>query len=681
MAEPEQFYVRFPFAESGDRVAIPNDADPGGSVSFFQGFGPDYERNPEDDPQAKRVPRDGMNELFFLAFQNIRQYQLAGYPQFVTAVMNGGSPVLYPYGARVRFDGKVWASVVDDNNGVPGVSENWVVDEPFSFELHKATLNETLQGLRDDKLITPQKYVQATREQPFSYAVASGGANALTASFSPPIQRLIAGLFIHVRISQTNTGDVTLDVDGLGPVPVRGIGGVELPASTLVGGAILSVVFNGEYWSTVNLSRATKTQYGVTRYSTLSETTEGARDDLATTPAMAAAAAQAGNWLFATSVTGTAAAFRADLTPAPQTVGPGTMFSFVATQANANGVSLRLNNTSALPLEWSDGSALTANEIMAGDQLTVLNIGTAWRVINTAAATTARKGTVRLASAAALTAGTDAAAAVPASLFAPGVRATLLTGLTLAIGGAISAADSVLSSLGKLQNQVSKRGILDEPNGWTGANYFDAGALFVRGGANNEKAINFADTGTNTLRAKFGAAANVLFWRIFGGGLQVGEDLQFNGNRLSLSGVAERRFINRTEAASVAQVAARESWEVYVTPASLAGLQGVLIGSVGIWSVYTSGRARWAVASGSKTGFYDVPVGLFASGTAIVGNGATGALTSLSNGFNVLQITSVMSRPEGGGSGSSGQSAGGSGRNFGWTCIILGVAGNLEVGS
>ncbi|NNV23920.1 DUF2793 domain-containing protein [Ochrobactrum pseudogrignonense] len=56
----------------------------------------------------------------------------------------------------------------------------------------------------------------------WSYAVAGGSANALTATLTPATQAYAAGLVARVRISTTNTADgPTLNLNGLGAKPIR----------------------------------------------------------------------------------------------------------------------------------------------------------------------------------------------------------------------------------------------------------------------------------------------------------------------------------------------------------------------------------------------------------------------------------------------------------------------------
>jgi hypothetical protein len=69
-----------PFAFSGDKTAVPVGVQPDGSVSYTNGFGPDYELDKLVDPvNAKDVPRDQTNQLFFDTTDAIGELQEKGF--------------------------------------------------------------------------------------------------------------------------------------------------------------------------------------------------------------------------------------------------------------------------------------------------------------------------------------------------------------------------------------------------------------------------------------------------------------------------------------------------------------------------------------------------------------------------------------------------------------------------
>lgn len=151
-------FFRFPWATTGDRAVVPFNTDPGGAVSYSQGFGPDYEIAP-GDPGWKPVPREETNGFYYDLTDNIRQYQLTGTPDWVDPSQNAGIPVSYEYAARVRYDAgagvRVWQSTTANNTSVPGADANWVLSEPFNFSANVATNAEVQAGTVNDKIVTP----------------------------------------------------------------------------------------------------------------------------------------------------------------------------------------------------------------------------------------------------------------------------------------------------------------------------------------------------------------------------------------------------------------------------------------------------------------------------------------------------------------------------------------------
>lgn len=128
-------YFIEPFAENGDKIVIPDDLQPSGSVSYNQGFGFDYQRNLATDPLAKPFPRQGFNGLIYDMTDALKQYQEHGFFDFITPAMNDGQPFNYSMGASVRYDMsdaqdgsdvRNFSSKINNNTTNPKESpENW----------------------------------------------------------------------------------------------------------------------------------------------------------------------------------------------------------------------------------------------------------------------------------------------------------------------------------------------------------------------------------------------------------------------------------------------------------------------------------------------------------------------------------------------------------------------------
>lgn len=106
-----------PFAATGDKAAVPNTLQPDGTVSYAQGFGPDYELDKTLDPiNAKDVPRDQTNQIYFDLTDAVGEQQLYG------VALWGADRAPYPLNARAYHNDKLWRSSVINNSGEPGVS-------------------------------------------------------------------------------------------------------------------------------------------------------------------------------------------------------------------------------------------------------------------------------------------------------------------------------------------------------------------------------------------------------------------------------------------------------------------------------------------------------------------------------------------------------------------------------
>ncbi|CNI48701.1 Ig-like domain-containing protein [Yersinia pekkanenii] len=144
-------FFKVPFAINGDKQAIPDEKNSEGFVSFNEGWGGDYERDLRTDTNAKPVGRKEMNGILNAITVAIRQYQTTGFPEFITAADNGGSPFVYSLGAVVSYNNKLYVSVISNNNTIPGSDElKWQ-----TFIYKRASAAEAIAGVNGDLVITP----------------------------------------------------------------------------------------------------------------------------------------------------------------------------------------------------------------------------------------------------------------------------------------------------------------------------------------------------------------------------------------------------------------------------------------------------------------------------------------------------------------------------------------------
>lgn len=127
-----QTFIKTPFAISGDVVTIPDTVQSDGTVSFPQGFGPDYQADPSN-PAVLYPERRVINEILLLLSANIQVLQTHGFPDYIPSAQNGG--VAYPYDQNscVRYsDGVVYYSLVGTNTALPTDATKWTPLFPVS---------------------------------------------------------------------------------------------------------------------------------------------------------------------------------------------------------------------------------------------------------------------------------------------------------------------------------------------------------------------------------------------------------------------------------------------------------------------------------------------------------------------------------------------------------------------
>jgi len=196
----EPLYPFYPFAVSGDRATVANTTSDG-SVSYQDGYGPDYQLNIDTNPSALPIERTKMNQIFYDVFTNIQQYWQNSVPNFITSALNGGSAFSYGQGVRVLWtDGFIYESLKTSNTDTPATTTSW-------------------------------KLVNSGGSQVIWCGTATGTANSLTLSpaIAPPAY--IAGQIFTAIIGTTNTsGTVVGNVSGLGTLNVLKSNGAALVA-------------------------------------------------------------------------------------------------------------------------------------------------------------------------------------------------------------------------------------------------------------------------------------------------------------------------------------------------------------------------------------------------------------------------------------------------------------------
>ena len=76
-------YFLNPFAVSGDKETVPNTPGSSTLVNYEEGYTPEYEIDPDTDPNGNYVGRQRMNQLFNDITTNLKYWQDNSYPEFV----------------------------------------------------------------------------------------------------------------------------------------------------------------------------------------------------------------------------------------------------------------------------------------------------------------------------------------------------------------------------------------------------------------------------------------------------------------------------------------------------------------------------------------------------------------------------------------------------------------------
>ncbi|KAB2768631.1 phage tail-collar fiber domain-containing protein [Brucella anthropi] len=90
----------------------------------------------------------------------------------------------------------------------------------------------------------------------WNYAVAAGTANAISATLTPAPESVAAGMVIALKIASSNTGAVTLALNGTAARGVTNSSGGSLKAGALRAGQMATMVFNGSSWSLIGVNAA-----------------------------------------------------------------------------------------------------------------------------------------------------------------------------------------------------------------------------------------------------------------------------------------------------------------------------------------------------------------------------------------------------------------------------------------
>ncbi len=205
-------YFEDPWADAGDKSSIPLTIQPGGEVSYPEGYGSDYQLDQLTNPDAKDVSRQTDNQLRFDITELLKEIQEKGFLPYRADVNYTAFPAF-----AVGSDGSVYRSTTA--NGPDTSVEDPVGDVTGTWiKLGVTTLFENLGGVGDGTVLDWSATGLELSDFDLILCVgqvttATGLANALGAqsTIAPPSSVVSDTVNVVLAVSGANVSAVKLD--------------------------------------------------------------------------------------------------------------------------------------------------------------------------------------------------------------------------------------------------------------------------------------------------------------------------------------------------------------------------------------------------------------------------------------------------------------------------------------
>lgn len=231
-----------PFAASGDKTVTPDATDPGGAISYSQGWPVAYQLA-DTDPAYRPVGRQEMNGVFNDITGAIAELQTLGFPEWVAVT---GLVVPYRVNATVRHNDINWQSVIANNSDEPGVGPG-----ATSWRNVSAVVAGRVLNIRSFSTVGTSTYTPTAGTVAVDVFVlgagGGGGSNAATpaAGFSAAAQGGNAGAVARGRYTSGFSGvTITVGAGGAGGV-VNTVGASGSTGGSSSFGALVSAQGGG----------------------------------------------------------------------------------------------------------------------------------------------------------------------------------------------------------------------------------------------------------------------------------------------------------------------------------------------------------------------------------------------------------------------------------------------------
>lgn len=181
-------YMAIPWAFAGDVTLVPDPTNSDGTVSYNQGWGPDYQRDQTTDALAKDISRANMNSVLNQITTLLQEWQQETFPEFISTADNSGAAFAYDIGTVVRYRATTsdpfinYRSLVVANSAIPTSSLNWIPIRPEGYRA--VTASRTLVASDINTLLTIPSVITLTLPTPSSLGVAIGESFTVVANSS-----------------------------------------------------------------------------------------------------------------------------------------------------------------------------------------------------------------------------------------------------------------------------------------------------------------------------------------------------------------------------------------------------------------------------------------------------------------------------------------------------------------
>ena len=220
--------------------------------------------------------------------------------------------------------------------------------------------------------ITDQTDLVTYRQRATPYYIsASGTANAIGGGATPAITSYVEDQRFYVKLSASNTGATTINIDGLGVKDVTKNGTTALENGDLIAGQIIEIVYDGTRFQLIGTYRIA---------ASTGEIASGINTVKYVTPSGLALSNQRNSHNYsATSGTDT---YTATFTPTITSLTNGMLLEVLFGNANTSTTpTIDVDTLGATTIVKSDLTALSAGDIKAGSTHLLSYNGTNWQII------------------------------------------------------------------------------------------------------------------------------------------------------------------------------------------------------------------------------------------------------------------------------------------------------------